>query len=319
MGGELLSVLTPVYNGRTFLPRCHHSLLLQTFANWEWVIVDDGSTDGTLDAARDLARHDDRIRVFTHSPNRGRGYARMRTLEHARANWSVVWDVDDFYHPHRLAVVDHARADGADFTCAYAHIVDNDLNAKGVRGFLSFLGLTVFVHATLAGRTDLMRSIGYESRLTTVGQIGEDHRMGLVLPARHRGHYHHGVLMVNQEDREVFLLKAIHSNTVRLRILGELASQGLFPVPARQWRAELRRLRLRIAALNVMRLYPPIYLRTVAHRGYGVVSPGYIPSQADEAFLEDVRAEFGPKRSSFQITPPRMVVPSGIAGEPARQ
>ena len=322
MGSELLSVLTPVYNGLAFLPRCHRTLLLQTFTNWEWIIVDDGSTDGTADAARELARHDDRIRVFSHTPNRGRGYARTRTLEHARADWSVVWDVDDFYHPHRLEVVDQARAGGADFTCSYAHIVDNNLRVKGVRGFFPFLGLTGFVHATLAGRTDLIRSIGYDSRLTTVGQIGEDHRIGLVLPSRHRGHYHHGVLMINQEDREVFLLKAIHSNGVRLRVLGELARAGVFPVPECQWRTELRRLRLKLAALNAMRVCPSVYLRTVRHRGYGAVTPGYTPSPEDMAFLDLIRAEFAPSRPSAVASPdlPSVVVRSSApAAWPARR
>ncbi len=100
--------------------------------------------------------------------------------------------------------------------------------------------------------------------------------------------------MINQEDREVFLRKAIHSNGVRLKVLEELARDGLFPVEEKVWKAELRRLRLRIFALNTKRLYPPVYLRTVKFRGYGQVAPGYVPSREELAYLERVRAEFGP-------------------------
>jgi glycosyltransferase involved in cell wall biosynthesis len=291
----LLSVLTPVYNGVAHVGRSYRSLTMQTYTDWEWVVVDDGSKDGTSDLIADLARSDSRIRLSGHTPNRGRGYARGRTLALARGDWSVVWDADDAYHPTRLAVIDRARRDRFDYSCAYAHVVDNELNAKGVRGFSTFLGGTAFVHATLAGRTELLRSIGYEQGLTTVGQIGEDHRMGLVLPARHRGYYHHGVLMVNQEDREVFLLKAIHSNRVRLRVLRELGSKGVLRAPEREWRAEVRRVRNKLLVLEAMRLVPGAYKRTVRYRPYGDVAPGYRPSPDDMAFLDAMRVGFEPQ------------------------
>ena len=290
----LLSVLTPVYNGVAHVGRSYRSLAMQTYTDWEWVVVDDGSVDGTPDLLVDIARSDPRVRVAGHRPNRGRGYARSRTLELARGNWSVVWDADDAYHPRRLEIIDGARQDGFDFSCAYAHVVDNALRPKGVRGFSMFLGATTFVHATLGARTELMRSIGYEQGLTTVGQIGEDHRMGLVLPTRHRGHYHHGVLMVNQEDREVFLLKAIHSNSVRLRVLRELGEAGTFRVPEPVWRAEVRRVRNKLLVLEAMRLFPPAYKRTVRYRSFGEVTPGYSPAAEDTRCLEAMRHGFAP-------------------------
>ena len=43
----LFSVVTPVYNGAPFIRDCYESLAAQTFADWEWVVVDDGSQDGT--------------------------------------------------------------------------------------------------------------------------------------------------------------------------------------------------------------------------------------------------------------------------------
>ncbi len=290
----LLSVLTPVYNGATHVGRSYRSLAMQTHTDWEWVVVDDGSGDGTPDLLADIAKSDPRVRVTGHRPNRGRGYARGRTLELARGDWSVVWDADDAYHPRRLEIIDGARREGFDFSCAYAHVVDNALRSKGVRGFSTFLDATTFVHATLGARTELMRSIGYEQGLTTVGQIGEDHRMGLVLPSRHRGYYHQGVLMVNQEDREVFLLKAIHSNRVRLRVLRELGEQGIFRVPELVWRAEVRQLRSKLLVLEAMRLFPPAYKRTVRYRSYGNVAQGYAPSPEDWAFLEAMRHGFAP-------------------------
>ena len=59
----LVSVLTPVYNGEKYLAECIESVLAQTYQNWEYVIVNNCSTDRTLEIAADYARRDKRIRI----------------------------------------------------------------------------------------------------------------------------------------------------------------------------------------------------------------------------------------------------------------
>ena len=59
----LVTVLTPVYNNAEYLAECIESVLAQTYANWEYVIVNNCSTDGTLEIARRYAARDARIRV----------------------------------------------------------------------------------------------------------------------------------------------------------------------------------------------------------------------------------------------------------------
>ncbi len=61
----LVSVVTPVYNGETYLAECIQSVLAQTYSNWEYVIVDNRSTDRTLNIAQEYAQKDSRIRVHT--------------------------------------------------------------------------------------------------------------------------------------------------------------------------------------------------------------------------------------------------------------
>lgn len=58
-----VSILTPVYNGDEFLEECIQSVLNQTYQNWEYVIVNNCSTDDSLEIARSYARQDDRIRI----------------------------------------------------------------------------------------------------------------------------------------------------------------------------------------------------------------------------------------------------------------
>jgi glycosyltransferase involved in cell wall biosynthesis len=61
----LVSVITPVYNGAKHLPECIESVLAQTYQNWEYVIVDNCSTDRSLEIAQRYARHDARICVHS--------------------------------------------------------------------------------------------------------------------------------------------------------------------------------------------------------------------------------------------------------------
>jgi glycosyltransferase involved in cell wall biosynthesis len=61
----LVSVVTPVYNGEPYLRECIESVVAQTYSNWEYIIVNNCSKDGTLEIAQEYARKDRRIRVYS--------------------------------------------------------------------------------------------------------------------------------------------------------------------------------------------------------------------------------------------------------------
>ena len=107
------SVIIPVYNGEAHLADAVEHLQKQDFADWEAVIVDDGSTDATPQIADGLAQKDARIRVL-HQPNGGVSVARNRGLDEARGDWIVWLDADDAYVPgalRRIAELTDANAD----------------------------------------------------------------------------------------------------------------------------------------------------------------------------------------------------------------
>jgi glycosyltransferase involved in cell wall biosynthesis len=298
----VFSVITPVYNGAEFVHRSYAMLRIQTRDDWEWVVVNDGSTDGTADLVREIARSDPRVRLVSYTPNRGRGHARTAALEASRGDWMVVWDVDDLYFPDRLEAVAAAREAGVDFCCSYALVVTNDLEVKGVRSYHpGILADRIFVHPTLACRTELAREIGYDAGPGRV--IGEDALIVETLARRHRGRWVEDVLAVYREDdRDLYLQKAIDSNRGQYFHLRNMVREMEPPMSLAArvrmhitWRAKL-------LTLNVMRLYPRAYVWTIRRRAMGECPAGWSLSRDRIAFLERVRG--------FAFTPESVLDPA---------
>lgn len=92
---DLISVIVPVYNVKPYLTRCLDSLLKQTHSNFELLLVNDGSSDGSAFVLEDYAKKDQRIRII-HQENRGVSAARNRALDEARGEYITFIDSDDF-------------------------------------------------------------------------------------------------------------------------------------------------------------------------------------------------------------------------------
>lgn len=97
----MFSLIVPVYNVEPYLRECLDSVLVQTFATWECLCVDDGSTDGSGAILDDYATRDNRFRVF-HKEHGGVGSARNLALDHTRGEWVWFVDADDVIHPDAL-------------------------------------------------------------------------------------------------------------------------------------------------------------------------------------------------------------------------
>lgn len=96
MKAPILSIICPVYNVEQYLPACVDSVLGQTFADYELILVDDGSTDASGALCDQLAKEDERIRTI-HKENGGQGTARNAGLEIARGDYITFIDSDDEY------------------------------------------------------------------------------------------------------------------------------------------------------------------------------------------------------------------------------
>lgn len=101
---SLVSVIIPVWNAGEFVEGCVRSVLEQTYEPLEVVLVNDGSTDSSLDICRRLAAADPRITLID-QPNAGPNAARNRGLQAARGEFVAFVDADDtFYTPDTLAL-----------------------------------------------------------------------------------------------------------------------------------------------------------------------------------------------------------------------
>lgn len=102
MSAAQVSVITAVYNGAPHLGRAVASLQAQTYPDWELIIADDGSTDGTVALVENLIKEDHRIRLLRADRNGGPSAARNRAIAAARGEWVAVLDADDAFSPTRL-------------------------------------------------------------------------------------------------------------------------------------------------------------------------------------------------------------------------
>jgi glycosyltransferase involved in cell wall biosynthesis len=92
----------PVYNRERLVVDAIRSIQRQTFQDWEFLILDDASSDGTLDVCRKFESEDSRIRVFANERNLGVGESRSRLIHLAKGKYIAMQDSDDISVEHRL-------------------------------------------------------------------------------------------------------------------------------------------------------------------------------------------------------------------------
>ena len=95
---SLVSVIVPVYNSTAYLKRCVDAILSQTYQDLEVVLVDDGSTDDSLNMCREYEKSDARVKVF-HKENGGSSSARNVGIKEATGEYICFCDSDDYYEP----------------------------------------------------------------------------------------------------------------------------------------------------------------------------------------------------------------------------
>ena len=101
---EKISVIIPVYNTATYLPRCLNSIINNTYRNLEIICINDGSTDNSLEILKDYEQRDVRIKVLD-IPNSGVSQARNMGLEISSGDFISFVDSDDYIHTEFFSIL----------------------------------------------------------------------------------------------------------------------------------------------------------------------------------------------------------------------
>lgn len=112
-----ISIIVPVYNSSAFLKKCLESILMQTYSDFELLLINDGSTDTSLDIALSYANLDNRI-VVINQENLGVSSARNNGLSKASGDYIVFVDADDWLEQDYLSVlINDIVINDADLVC----------------------------------------------------------------------------------------------------------------------------------------------------------------------------------------------------------
>ena len=102
MRDSLVSIITPSFNSSQFINECINSVIIQTYNNWEMIIVDDCSQDDSVNIISDMAVKDKRLNLITCDQNIGPSEARNIALKHAKGRYIAFLDSDDIWHKEKL-------------------------------------------------------------------------------------------------------------------------------------------------------------------------------------------------------------------------
>ena len=126
MEGSAVSIIVPVYNVKPYLEKCLSSIRFQTCQDFEVLLVDDGSTDGSVDICRSYVALDSRFRLLEQA-NAGASAARNLGMTQAAGRYLQFVDGDDWLPTDSVEILLHtAESTGADLTVAHFYRVSGE-------------------------------------------------------------------------------------------------------------------------------------------------------------------------------------------------
>ncbi len=270
-----VSIIMGAYNCTATLPEALDSLLGQTFQDWELLLCDDGSTDGTLAVAEEYARRDARVRVLRNGENLGLNRTLNRCLAGARGEYVARMDGDDVSLPERLekevAFLD-AHPEFALVSTAMAMFDEGGVWGEKqvipepqIDDFC--LHTPFFVHAAAMIRREAFCSVGGYSESKWLLRVEDCHLWFKLYARGFRGANLPEVLYLARDDRF-----ARRRRSMRARVNGVYVMAVGFRMVRMPWPKYIYV--LRCAALEMGKALVPSFLYDLAHkRRYGKEAP----------------------------------------------
>ncbi len=224
-GNPKVSIITPTYNSINTVLNTYNSIRNQTYKNWEWLVTDDCSEDGTLDLLSNLSKNDERIRVFKNAENSGAAVTRNNSLRQATGEFIAFIDSDDLWLPEKLRkqVEFMSNNEGVDFSFTAYELIDekgNPLNQRvDLQGESFSVGYNDMLKkkATLGCSTVILKKNAFPDITMPLLRTGQDYALWLkLLKTGKKAHLVNQVLM-------------------QYRILPNSISRNKFKKSKRQW------------------------------------------------------------------------------------
>ncbi|WP_288447466.1 glycosyltransferase [uncultured Chryseobacterium sp.] len=124
------SILIANYNNGKYFKECCHSLINQTYRNWEAVIIDDASTDNSVEIIESLIKNDCRFKLYQNDTNQGCGFTKAACMQYAQGDLCAYLDPDDALYPEALEKTAEEFIHKKDLAAVYSQmkLCDENLN-----------------------------------------------------------------------------------------------------------------------------------------------------------------------------------------------
>lgn len=121
-----VSIITPMYNSETFISETINSVLNQTYKNWELLLIDDCSSDNTLQIAKLFSKRHKNIKVLKNSTNLGAAISRNFGIEKSKGDFIAFLDADDLWKPEKLEKqLDFVKRNNCDVCFSSYELINN--------------------------------------------------------------------------------------------------------------------------------------------------------------------------------------------------
>ncbi len=163
----MVSVIMPCYNMENYVADSIASVQRQTYPQWELLIVDDASTDRTVEIVKTLAEQDEKIHFVVKAEHSGIADTRNQCIQMAQGRFLAFLDADDIWHPEKLATQLRFMMDkGAGFTYTTYDWIDEDgktlnkfINTIGDLDYKKYLRNTIIGCSTVMVDTDIVGQV----------------------------------------------------------------------------------------------------------------------------------------------------------------
>lgn len=127
---DKVSIITPSWNSEKYIKETIESVQNQTYQNWEMIIVDDCSSDKTVEIVEKVSKSDPRIRVLKQYVNGGAAKARNRSLQESTGRYVAYLDADDIWKPTKLEKqVQFMKEYNCGFSCTSYEVINDEGNS----------------------------------------------------------------------------------------------------------------------------------------------------------------------------------------------